>query len=238
MELLKFQKGNAKLDKSIHTFSLPAGHSCPGADICLAKADPVTGKITDGKNQSIRCFAASQEALYTNTRKARWHNYDLLKAAKTTEKMIELIQESLPNDSSIIRVHVSGDFFNQAYFDAWTIVASDNPGILFYAYTKSIQYWMNRLDSIPSNFRLTGSIGGKHDALIEANNVKYAKIILSLDEATTEDLEIDHDDRHAYVGEESFALLVHGTQRAGSAAASALTDLRKVGIRGYTKKKK
>ncbi len=30
-QLLKFQKGNAKLDKSIHTFSLPAGHSCPFA---------------------------------------------------------------------------------------------------------------------------------------------------------------------------------------------------------------
>jgi hypothetical protein len=237
MELLKFQKGNAKLDKTIHTFSLPAGHSCPGADICLAKADRDTGKITDGKNQEIRCFAASQEALYTNTRKARWHNYDLLKEVKTVSKMQKLIKESLPKSAEIIRVHVSGDFFNQNYFDAWLNTAINNPSIKFYAYTKSVNYWMARTDLIPDNFRLTGSIGGKHDAIIQRNNLKYAEIILAIDEAEAKGLEIDHDDSHAYDGHKSFALLVHGTQKKGSVAASALTNLRKVGIKGYSKKK-
>ena len=237
MELLKFQKGNAKLDKTIHTFSLPAGHSCPGADICLAKADRDTGKITDGKNQEIRCFAASQEALYTNTRKARWHNYDLLKEVKTVAKMQKLIKESLPKSAEIIRVHVSGDFFNQNYFDAWLNTAIANPSIKFYAYTKSVNYWMARTDLIPDNFRLTGSIGGKHDAIIQRNNLKYAEIILAIDEAEAKGLEIDHDDSHAYDGHKSFALLVHGTQKKGSVAASALTNLRKVGIKGYSKKK-
>ena len=237
MELLKFQKGNAKLDKTIHTFSLPAGHSCPGADICLAKADRDTGKITDGKNQEIRCFAASQEALYTNTRKARWHNYDLLKEVKTLAKMQKLIKESLPKSAEIIRVHVSGDFFNQNYFDAWLNTAIANPSIKFYAYTKSVNYWMARTDLIPDNFRLTGSIGGKHDAIIQRNNLKYAEIILAIDEAEAKGLEIDHDDSHAYDGHKSFALLVHGTQKKGSVAASALTNLRKVGIKGYSKKK-
>ena len=71
MTKLKFQKGNAKLDKKIYTFSLPAGHSCPYAYECKASADPITGKITDGANQTFRCFAASQEALYRTTRDAR-----------------------------------------------------------------------------------------------------------------------------------------------------------------------
>ena len=237
MELLKFQKGNAKLHKTIHTFSLPAGHSCPGADICLAKADRDTGKITDGKNQEIRCFAASQEALYTNTRKARWHNYDLLKEVKTLAKMQKLINESLPKSAEIIRVHVSGDFFNQNYFDAWLNTAIANPGVKFYAYTKSVNYWMARTDLIPDNFRLTGSIGGKHDAIIQSNNLKYAEIILAIDEAEAKGLEIDHDDSHAYNGHKSFALLVHGTQKKGSVAAGALTNLRRTGIKGYSKKK-
>jgi hypothetical protein len=234
--MLKFQKGNAKLDKRIHTFSLPAGHSCPGADICLTKADRHTGKIKDGANQQIRCFAASAEALYPSTRNARWHNFDLLKGLKTTAKMKTLILKSLPAKVEIIRVHVSGDFFNQAYFDAWLQVAIEKPDIIFYAYTKSIKYWMARKDQIPDNFRLTGSIGGKHDDFIRENNLKYAEILLSIDDAIEKGLEIDHDDSHAYDGDSSFALLVHGTQKAGTVAAEALSILRSKGVTGYRKK--
>jgi len=40
-------------------------------------------------------------------------------------------------------------------------------------------------------------------------------------------LEIDHDDTHAAFGKENFALLIHGTQPAGSAASKALQVIRK-----------
>jgi hypothetical protein len=235
--MLKFQKGNSKLDKRIHTFSLPAGYSCPGADICLTKADRYTGKITDGKNQTIRCFASSAEALYPSVRNARWHNFDLVKKLTTVSQIKTLILSSLPNKAEIIRVHVSGDFFSQRYFDAWMQVAIEKPDIIFYAYTKSVKYWIARKDVIPSNFRLTGSIGGKHDDFILENNLKYAEIILSIDEAEAKGLEIDHDDSHAYDGESSFALLVHGTQKAGTIAAEALSVLRSKGVTGYRKNK-
>ena len=234
-QLLKFQKGNAKLDKSIHTFSLPAGHSCPFAFECKASADKKTGKITDGADQKFRCFSASAEAFYPQVRTARWYNYDLLRNLKSKKAMVNLIQNSIPVKAMKFRVHVSGDFFNQIYFDAWMEVAKNNPDKLFYSYTKSIIYWINRINSIPNNFKLTSSMGGKKDVLIEAHNLKYAKVIL--DEAEAKGLEIDHDDSHAYDGHKSFALLVHGTQKKGSVAASALTNLRKVGIKGYSKKK-
>lgn len=234
-EKLKFGKGNAKLSKEIHTFSLPAGHSCPFAHSCEAKADRKTGKITDGKHQTFRCFAASQEALYPTVRNSRWHNFDILRKLKTKEAMRDVINSSLPSKAKTIRVHVSGDFFSQNYFDAWMDVASLNPDKKFYAYTKSLPYWVGRQNVIPNNFRLTGSKGGSRDEVIVLNNLKYAEVLFSEEDAIEKKLEIDHDDSHAYNGKKSFGLLVHGTQKKGTKAAVALSDLRKKGIKGYSK---
>ena len=51
---------------------------------------------------NYRCFAASQEAQYPNVRKARWHNYDLLREVsadlpheEAAEQMALLIDTSL-----------------------------------------------------------------------------------------------------------------------------------------------
>jgi hypothetical protein len=236
--LLKFGKGNAKLSKNIYTFSLPAGHSCPFAFECKASADRSTGKIKDGKDQVFRCFAASQEALYTNTRNARWHNYDLLKKLKTASKMTDLIVDSLPPKADTVRVHVSGDFFSQIYFDAWMSVARLFDTKKFYAYTKSIPYWLERRETIPENFNLTSSKGGRSDDLIELNKLKYAEVVFTEDQAIELNLELDHDDSHAYDGKKSFGLLIHGSQKKGSKASAALSNLKKKGIKGYSKKQK
>ena len=233
--LLKFGKGNAKLSKDIYTFSLPAGHSCPFAFECKASADRSTGKIKDGKDQIFRCFAASQESLYTNTRTARWHNYDLLKKLKTVDEMFTLIVDSLSLKANTVRVHVSGDFLSQIYFDAWMAVARLYSTKKFYAYTKSIPYWLARKDSIPENLNLTSSKGGRSDELIELNNLKYAEVLFTEEQAMELKLELDHDDSHAYNGKKSFGLLIHGSQKKGSKASTALSNLRKKGIKGYSK---
>jgi hypothetical protein len=233
---LKFGKGNAKLSKDIYTFSLPAGHSCPFAFECKTSADRETGKITDGSNQIFRCFSASAESLYPAVRKSRWHNYDQLKGCKTKKEMVALIEASLPKNFKTLRVHVSGDFYNQNYFDAWMEIAEKNPDKIFYAYTKSIVYWIKRMDSIPENFKLTSSMGGKKDELITKNNLKFAKVVFDKKEAIEYNMEIDHDDSHAYKKKESFALLIHGTQKSGTFAATALSKLKKSGVKGYSKK--
>jgi Gene product 88 len=233
--LLKFNRGNAKLGRDIWTFSLPAGYACPGALECLSKANRDTGKITDGSQTKFRCFAASDEAQYKNTREQRWHNFNLLKN-KSMAEMSELIQASLPRQAGIIRVHVSGDFFNQFYFDAWMHVARCHPLRTFYAYTKSLPFWVRRIGDIPKNFALNASRGGVHDELIQKHDLKYAEVVFSIKEAVTKKLEIDHDDSHAYKSGKPFALLIHGTQPAGSLAAKALSALRKLGWHGYGKK--
>ena len=201
----------------------------------MSRAGRHTGKIQDGLETKFRCFAASDEAQYKNTREQRWYNFDLLKG-KTTEEMVELIESSIPKRAGIIRVHVSGDFFNEQYFDAWLEVARRNPLRTFYAYTKSLHLWVGKKDSIPKNFALNASRGGIHDWMIDTYGLKSAEVVFSLEEAEYKKLEIDHDDSHAYKSGKSFALLIHGTQPKGSLASKALSALRKIGWTGYSRK--
>lgn len=234
-KLLTFGKGNAKLDpKATLTFSLPAGYTCPGARECLARADVDSGRIVDGPNAKFRCFAASQEAVYSEVRRSRWHNFNLLMEAKLNDGwkgMAALIIDSLPKGSwSRVRIHVSGDFFSPEYFQAWLYVARAMPDKVFYAYTKSLHIWKAHQHLIPDNFRLTASMGGKFDVIADEEGFVNAEVIFHPDEAG--DRAIDHDDSHAY-GEDrkSFALLLHGVQKAGSEASAALKRMKNENIK-------
>ena len=125
MALLKFTFENAKL-KGIWHYSLPSGHTCPGANSCLIFADRVTGKITDKQTavdgQKFRCYAAMDEARRPNVRKPRWANFDVLKG-KTISQIVKMIVESLKetglNRGCTLRVHIGGDYFFQVYFNDW-----------------------------------------------------------------------------------------------------------------------
>lgn len=233
--MLKFSFGNAKLSSEIAIFSLPAGWTCPGADKCLARANRETGKITDGPNQQYRCYAASEEAIFPNVRKNRWNNFELLKG-KTRGEMISLINSSLPVHKTI-RIHSSGDFFSQDYFDAWLAVAKLNPKKRFYAYTKSLTFWEKRKREMPKNFILNASFGGKFDSLINKLKLKYAEVVFSIKEAKDKKLKIDYDDSLARSKSgKSFGLLLHGCQKTKSFAAKSLSNLKLLGWTGYSRK--
>ena len=231
MQRLKFQTGNAKIHYTVATFSLPSGTTCPFARECKSKAHRITGKITDGKFTKFRCSSASDEARSPHARRARNHNWDLLRPLKTVDEITELIEFSLTGHM-VTRVHVGGDYFNQRYFDAWVNVASNHSGQMFYGYTKSLPYWVKRLDSMPRNLNLTASMGGECDSLIDEYNLRYSRVVFHPRQAERLGLEIDHDDSHAMIyGDESFALLLHGTQPSGSDAASALKTMRAENIK-------
>ena len=233
--LLKFGEPNAKLKKlikklglTLKTFTLPAGHTCPGAKDCLSRADRETGKIKDGPDTEFRCFAASAEAVYPSLRKMVWHNFELIRAAldKGWEDCARLIQDSLPKKFDVLRVHVGGDYFSEEYLMAWIHVAKQNPDKVFYSYSKSLHFIKKY--ALPSNLVVTASRGGKYDDMIDLHGWKEALVVYSEAEAAVLDLEIDHDDTHAAFGKENFALLIHGTQPKGSGASQALSAIKKL----------
>lgn len=222
--------GNSKLPGYVTSFSLVSGWSCPGAKNCLCRADADTGKLTDGKHQQFRCFSATQEAAFPNVRERRWKNFTMLTNAGGTRGMVKLILKSLP-DFIVMRLHIAGDFFSQAYLDAWIEVARLRPKHQFYAYTKSLPFWVKRLETIPANLRLVASRGGKYDALIDAHDLPCAEVVFHPDEAEARGLAIDHDDSLARdPAVKRFALLLHGCQPAGSEAAAALRQMKESGV--------
>lgn len=249
--ILTFGKGNNKLNDII-TFSLPAGHSCPFAKNCRScairnprKRHDIGDKrkyiIQDGPQTTFRCSAAIDECLRPSVRKSRWKNFLLLLSVITKGKQatVNLIEKNLPNTRFLpTRVHVSGDFFCQTYFDAWMDVARNHPNRLFYAYTKALPYWIKRLRTIPNNFILTASYGGTYDWMIKKYSLKYCIVVSSVKEANRLNLEIDHDDEHAFttLQYQGFALLIHGQQPKGLMAKAWMT-LKRLGIGGYGKNK-
>jgi len=250
MKLLKFSTGNGKLKNRL-IFSLPAGYSCPHAGVCKTFADRTSGAITDlpqytgvTTEHDFRCFAAMAE-VRPNVREARWHNWDLLREtihsngnqAMLVRDLIDLSLLMQP-PKELIRIHESGDFWTENYMRAWIMVAQSRPQQKFYAYTKSLGMWLALHDSIPSNFYLTASQGGTLDYLIPKHpNVfkRVAHVVYTEEQAAELGLEIDHDDSHC-LGDKPFALLVHGSQRAGSDASKAIAQRKKEGgFVGYGK---
>lgn len=165
MSKLTFVNGSSKMKElAIHlglqrnqvwSFDIPAGYTCPKADQCLSYSDRKTGNITDGKNCQFRCYAASLEARYKNSRKSHWDNYTTLLDARD---MTAVILKSIPNKTKVVRIHSSGDFYSRDYFQAWINVALARPDITFFGYTKILDY----VDfPKPDNFTLVYSFGGE-----------------------------------------------------------------------------
>ena len=73
-------------------------------------------------------------------------NFIDLKSMGSSYDMACAIADVMPANLGICRIHVAGDFFNQKYFRAWQYVAEWNPDRLFYAYTKSLNYWLDDLE--------------------------------------------------------------------------------------------
>ncbi len=229
-ELLKISPSNAKI--GYESLSLLSGHSCPFALDCMAKVNLKTFKIIDGKEALFRCFSATAEAAFPSVRKQREHNFDELRACSTVDEIVELLTMSIRPSYAPFRIHVGGEFFNQMYFDAWIEYAKRNPQRIFYAYTKSLPYWVARIDSIPANLSLTASRGGRMDHLIDEHGLKEARVVFSESEAQKLGLEIDHDDSHAIENNgQSFALLLHGTQKAKSTASQAIKTMKANGTK-------
>jgi hypothetical protein len=240
--LLKFGHGNAKLPNSTMIFALPAGHTCPGALHCLSKADPATGKITDGPHTIFRCSAASEETRPT-VRDARWHNHRLLSGLDSAA-MAELLHLSLLAQrrtfTERVRWFTSGDCFNADLRDALITTAQRCPDLLFYLYSKNLPLWLadGRLLPLPGNMILTASWGGRYDFLLaDGLFPRTARVVNTQEEAYTLGLPIDFTDAYAYSSTPThFAHLVHGTQPKGSTAGQAIQQRRRAGqFAGYSR---
>ena len=181
--MLKFSNANAKTEalkeipelnqflhnfiphRKIYSLDLISGYSCPSAEECLSKAVIIDGKrkIKDGPKTKFRCFSASQEVQYTNVYNLRKHNFDTLRGLHLND-MIHELNQAMPDNLGICRIHVAGDFFNSDYMFAWINMAMMHPDRLFYAYTKSLTYWLKYREWTEQVHNLVLTRSGGHTA--------------------------------------------------------------------------
>jgi len=193
----------------------PCGYTCRFAEKCKAFANPNTGLLIDGKNQKFRCYGASLEVAFPTLRRRNWHNFDVIRHAKTSGAMTDIILKSMSNRIKIVRIHSFGEFFSDNYFQAWVNVADAKRDISFFTYTKALDYM--RI-AHPENLSMTYSFGGLLDAQVK--NESSAQVFDTLADAKKAGLPIaciNHpaDDYNFVKAGKKFALILHGTQPAG-----------------------
>lgn len=139
--------GNAKLDKSILIFSLPPVITCPNCKDC-AKG----------------CYALKDyNGMHRHVVKPAWdYNFEI---AKQTDLFIATMCEELQHTTKkAVRLHGAGDFFSIEYINAWHEIATKNPEIKFFTYTKTYKHispaWDAALERLMSlkNFNIVESM--------------------------------------------------------------------------------
>ena len=191
----KFVQNKKYYTGVVYEWNLPTGTTCPFALECKVTVDRQTGKF-DVYRGAYKCYAASPER-FPGVREHRWKNFEYAKAGNKIE---------IPKNCNAIRIHAAGDFFNQKYFDDWVTLAEENPQVEMWAYTKSLIYWVKRINDIPKNLVLTASYGGRQDHLIEEYNLKNVIVYKSPEEVPS-DRPIDTNDDWARKPKINFALL-------------------------------
>ncbi|AMV24025.1 hypothetical protein VT84_06490 [Gemmata sp. SH-PL17] len=110
--------GNAKLGRAIHHFDLAAVHTCPGrSKVCEAACYATRGRFhTSLVRDRLRwCLAQSKRPDFAD----------------------RMVREVRGKGALVVRVHVSGDFYDPEYAGKWLSVFRRCPTATFYFYTRS-----------------------------------------------------------------------------------------------------
>lgn len=130
---INFSKGNRKLPSTTVIFNLPHLVTCPGA--------------TDDCKRY--CYARKAETAYKQVLPYRYRNLEASKQADFATNAINTLKSM--RNVNCVRIHESGDFYNQAYVDAWTTVAQALPNLRFTFYTKSYHLFdFSKLRALPN----------------------------------------------------------------------------------------
>jgi hypothetical protein len=113
--------------------------------------------------------------MFKNVKKAHLEKLELV-LKRPKEWYVAMINELLNPKyrGKFIRIHDSGDFFNEDYALRWIKLATRFPSITFYTYTKEVSMF-KRL-SVPLNFIVIYSLGGREDHLIDIKKDRHSDV--------------------------------------------------------------
>ena len=147
-------------------FNLPQLRSSSGRVVC-----PFAGDCAQV------CYAAQGSYFMPHVKAMYERNFEEVRSsrARLDEDLLAELEGPLRRVTHV-RLHDSGDFFAPWYYRAWLAVARARPQVIFYGYTKSLP--IIDLDDLPDNLRLSQSVGGTRDNLIDYNR-SHSRIFAS-----------------------------------------------------------
>ena len=160
----KLKKTSIENNMRVLNFSLPAYKTITGKTVCPFAKECVK-----------YCYAQKGNYRYPSVIKGLNNRYELSKTADFVPKMNATIILERPTH---VRIHDSGDFYSIDYLKKWISIANDNKDVIFYAYTKSIKFFINGL-KLPKNLKIIFSEGSKTDNLINTSKHRHARIFKS-----------------------------------------------------------
>jgi hypothetical protein len=162
---------NSKLKKTsklsrlrVFNFGIPAQDTCLWAGDCKKF-----------------CYASKGAYVWSNVKPAFERRLEITKQNDFSELMIT---EIIKKKASHVRIHDSGDFYSREYLHKWIKVMQSMPDVTFYAYSKSLPLFEG--ETLPKNFVLIKSMGGKKDDMINMKKDRHARIFNSIDELKKE----------------------------------------------------
>lgn len=173
---------NAKMKKSstkgihVYNWGIPAFKSKSGLKTC-----PNATKCAVG------CYAKMGAYVWSNVANA-YEGRLSLSQDQNFESVIKFHVEKLvkkhPKGTIMVRIHDSGDFYSEEYYQAWKNIAAmflDNERIQFYAYTKMVVMGKNDTTR-PKNFNLIYSYDGSEDKHINTAKDRHSKVFESVEQ--------------------------------------------------------
>ena len=162
----KMKKTSKENKAKILNFSIPAYKTKSGKSTC-----PFAGgcqKYCYAQKGNYTRFPIVQELMEKKYLLSKQDNFNSLMNAE--------IQKKKPTH---VRIHDSGDFYSPLYLHKWVDIANDNKGVIFYAYTKSIKFFVEGFE-VPTNLKIIFSEGSKTDDLINTSKHRHARIFKDL----------------------------------------------------------
>lgn len=159
------------------TFSLPRGQTCPGAGACR-----------------WWCYANKGRFSFPTVADCHQRNLDLTRSGMFVATIVKELQakRKLP---AAIRIHSSGDFYDQAYLDRWCWIARVFPTVLFYCYTTSLHLNWSAWDALPNTNRVLSAGGSTTGTKLRAYARRVQRAVVHVvPDVPAHGLDGSHDD--------------------------------------------
>ena len=199
---------NTKMKNStgiVYNWTIPAFKAKDGTVTCPNASKCVVG-----------CYAKQGAYIWSNVSKVHNAKLALTKLPEFFSVMVNAIESKLKAKKPIfIRIHDSGDFYSLDYTLTWFRIMKHfhNKNVMFYAYTKQVEMFKDLKDSIPNNFTVIFSYGGKQDHLINPETDRHSLVFESSIELDSKGyINASKDDLKALTENNKIGLVYHGTK--------------------------